>query len=173
MCLSPKGGLPWDPLLVEGEVSGKPSSRLFSARKPFDYMLGLSNAGVPWPSWRDRRHGVCPVPLFTRLAFSEPEERAGGGPLASHSLRYGLPHRLFVQVVPDYHYQTSHYKSPWVSMLWIKRVMTRQINFFLLYPPPCTYALFHNLHLITIIIIITENKANPQPMQETAHELQT
>jgi len=49
--------------------------------------------------------------------------------------------------------------------------MTRQINFFLLHSPPCTYAPFHNLHLITIII--TENKVNPQPMQETALELQT
>lgn len=110
-CLQ-KGRLPRDPQLAEGKVSGKPSSTLFSAKKPSDYTLGLPSACVPWPSWQDGRSGVCSLPRFTQLAFSEQEERAGGGPLGSRSLWYGLPRRLFVQVVPDYHYQTSHYKNP-------------------------------------------------------------
>lgn len=110
-CLQ-KGRLPRDPQLAEGKVSGKPSSTLFSAKKLFDYTLGFPSASAPWPSRQDGWCGVCSLPLFTQLAFLEQEERAGGGPLGSCSLWYGLPRRLFVQVVPDYHYQTSHYKNP-------------------------------------------------------------
>lgn len=116
MCLSPKGEAAPGPTAGRGEGLSQAVEQAFLCKEAFWLHAGLTQCLCALAHLMGRALRCVPPSTFHTASFlgagGESWRRTAHFPLASRSLWYGLPCRLFVQVVPDYHYQTSHCKNP-------------------------------------------------------------